>query len=193
MANSIFSEVNNALVTLAKDTNIDSTDNSIKEYIDCVHDLLDHEMVISLKNYVQHGGITRLNHSLNVSYISYLVCKRLGFDYISAARGGLLHDFFLYNWHDKSVEKKPYKGMHGTAHPRVALKNANKYFNLNKREQDIIRKHMWPLTLSLPRYKESYVILSVDKYCAIAEFFNMRRIERITTIIRGAVYAQYFA
>ena len=38
-----------------------------------------------------------------------------------------------------------------------------------KKEQDIIKKHMWPVTLALPRYKESYVITLVDKYSAMKE------------------------
>ena len=161
----------------------ESADDSIKEYMECIQDLLDNEMVISLNNYIQHSNNSRLNHSLNVSYISYLVCKKCGLDYVSAARGGLLHDFFLYDRYDKNT-KKPYKGVHGTAHPKIALSNANKYFNLNIREKDIIRKHMWPLTISLPKYKESYVIMAIDKYCAVAEFLDICNLKKIAKILR---------
>ena len=28
---------------------------------------------------------------------------------------------------------------------------------------------MWPLTIKLPKYKESYIITFVDKYCALQE------------------------
>jgi uncharacterized protein len=44
---------------------------------------------------------------------------------------------------------------------------------MNNIEKDIIEKHMWPLTLRLPRYKESYVVLMVDKYCAFSETLNL--------------------
>ena len=41
--------------------------------------------------------------------------------------------------------------------------------DLTEKEQDIILKHMWPVTLILPKYKESFIITFVDKYCAIQE------------------------
>jgi len=138
------------------------------EYLDCILELIDHEMVRSMKNHIQHSGIDCLEHSLYVSYSSYLVCRRMGLDYRSAARGGLLHDFFLYDWH----LEKPYQGLHGLTHPHVALQNANKYFHLNKLEQDIIRKHMWPLTITPPKYKETFIVTAIDKYWALMEIFD---------------------
>ncbi|MDK2800451.1 MAG: uncharacterized protein PWQ70_2070 [Clostridiales bacterium] len=151
------------------------------EYEKCIRDLIQHEMLRSMKNYMQHGDINCLEHSLNVSYSSYLICRRLGLDYRSAARGGLLHDFFLYDWHIG----KPYRGLHGFIHPYIALQNANKYFNLNDREKDIIQKHMWPLTLKLPRYKETFIVLLADKYCASTErikFGSIKNVNRLKEI-----------
>lgn len=142
-----------------------------REYENCVKDLIRHETVLSMKNFTQHGDINCLEHSLYVSYCSFLICRQLGFDYRSAARGGMLHDFFLYDWH----MKKPYKGLHGFIHPAVALKNADRHFSLNDMEKDIIRKHMWPLTIRLPRYKETFVVLLVDKYCATMEAVRWSR------------------
>lgn len=152
------------------------------EYLDCIRDLIDHEMVRSMKNYIQHSDIDCLEHSLYVSYNSYLVCKRLGLDYRAAARGGLLHDFFLYDWHIT----KPYRGLHGFIHPRIALQNGNKYFQLNGLEQDIIRKHMWPLTIQLPKYKEAYIVIAADKYCALMEIFNFgerKNVRRLKSLL----------
>jgi uncharacterized protein len=40
---------------------------------------------------------------------------------------------------------------------------------LNKREEDIILKHMWGATIAPPRYKEGYIVTMVDKYWAIKE------------------------
>lgn len=142
-----------------------------EEYERCISELIQHEMVESMKDFIQHGEISCLEHCLCVSYYSYLVCKKFGFDYHSAARGGLLHDFFLYDWH----KEKTYDGLHGFAHPNIALNNANQYFQLNEIEKDIIKKHMWPLTIKFPRYKEAYVVSFVDKYCAILETVNGRR------------------
>jgi len=138
------------------------------EYENCVKDLVQHEMVLSMKNFLQHGNINCLEHSIYVSYLSYLICRQLALDYRSAARGGLLHDFFLYDWHIA----KPYKGLHGFIHPTIALRNANEYFNLNHKEKDIILKHMWPLTISMPSYRETLIVSMVDKYCATMEILN---------------------
>lgn len=33
----------------------------------------------------------------------------------------------------------------------------------------MIVKHMWPLTVKLPKYAESYVIVAIDKYSAAVE------------------------
>jgi uncharacterized protein len=145
---------------------VDSSSDS--EYKNCISDLIQNEIVCSMKDFVQHSNVTCLEHSLFVSYDSYLICKRLGLNFYSAARGGLLHDFFLYDWHNA----KPYKGLHGFIHPYVALENANKYFYLNDMEKDIITKHMWPLTLRFPRYKEALIVAFVDKYCAAMEVVN---------------------
>ena len=46
------------------------------------------------------------------------------------------------------------------------------YDELNDLEKDVIVKHMWPLTIKFPKYKESYIVTFVDKYCATVEFFK---------------------
>lgn len=159
------------IVELSKFKFISKQDSClINEYKMCISDLIDHEDVISMENYIQHVNISCLEHCFSVSFISYKICRRLGLDYKSAARGGLLHDFFLYDWHVTKYED----GLHGFTHPRTALKNACTRFELNEIEKDIIIKHMWPLTLSLPRFKESFVIVLVDKYCSIVEIIGSR-------------------
>lgn len=149
---------------------IKSTDDLI-EYESCVRDLLAHDLVLSMQEYIQHGDINCLEHSLHVSYNSYLACKRYNFDYRSAARAGLLHDFFLYDWH----QPRDAKGLHGFTHPHTALANATQHFSLSDLEKDIIVKHMWPLTIKPPRYKEAYIVSFVDKYCATLETLQYRK------------------
>jgi uncharacterized protein len=149
--------------------NLKADINSDGEYKKCIGDLLQNEIVCSMKKFIQHNNVTCLEHSICVSYYSFFICKRLGLDYRSAARGGLLHDFFLYDWHIT----KPVKGLHGFTHPNTALENANKYFYLNEIEKDIIEKHMWPLTAKLPKYKESFIVSFVDKYCALMEILKI--------------------
>ena len=86
--------------------------------------------------------------------------------------GALLHDFFLYDWRNHDAPDLPREKYHGIEHPRIALKNAEKYFPLNEIERDIIVKHMWPLTLMPPRYKESFIVTFADKYLSSKEFFD---------------------
>jgi len=59
--------------------------------------------------------------------------------------------------------------MHGFTHPLTALNNASERFKLNRIESDIIRRHMFPLTLIPPRYKESWLVMIVDKIVTIGE------------------------
>ena len=42
----------------------------------------------------------------------------------------------------------------------------------NKIEKDMIIKHMWPVTLAIPRYPQTFILTLVDKYCATMESFE---------------------
>ena len=145
--------------------NLKVDQNTKHEYQDCIDDLVQNQLLYTLDDFTHHRYFSRLEHSIHVSYFGYLVCKKMGLDYRSAARGGLLHDFYFYNSH----QTKPDDGFHCFVHPTIALQNALAYFSLNKVEQDIIVKHMWPVTISPPRYRESYVVTMMDKYCASRE------------------------
>lgn len=57
------------------------------EYVDIVANLLDQPEVMELNNFVHHYYSTRLKHSLDVSYRSFLVAKKLHLDDVAAARG----------------------------------------------------------------------------------------------------------
>lgn len=127
-------------------------------------------VVQSMKKYTHHGRTTLYDHSVHVAYYNYLICKRLGLDYKAALKGGLLHDMFLYDWHDYTPLKS--ERLHGFEHPNKALKNAKDYFGLTEKEGDIIVKHMFPLTLTLPKYKETVVIILTDKFCSICEVID---------------------
>ncbi|MHA8138387.1 HD domain-containing protein [Lactobacillaceae bacterium Scapto_B20] len=138
------------------------------EYVSIVSDLLDQPLVQKMANVVQHHHSTRLKHSIYVSYVSYRIAKKLHLDYRATARGGLLHDFFFYDWRITKFNL----GSHSFIHPRVALKNAEKITELSPVERDIILKHMWGFTLARPKYKESIIVSLVDDYAAIHEFLS---------------------
>ena len=80
-------------------------------------------------------------------------------------RGALLHDYFLYDWHEKDPEHR----LHGFHHPSTALKRASEDFRLSELERDIILHHMFPLTLFPPRSREAMIVCVVDKWCGIYE------------------------
>lgn len=137
-----------------------------EKFLEIINDILTNKSIQNLKLYKHHYAYTRLEHCLSVSYYTYVICKFLHLDYKSAARAALLHDLFFYDCEDKISRPKN----HIKNHPKIALENANKLFNLNKKEQDIILKHMWPLTFSPPKYLESFIVTIVDKYCAFKEW-----------------------
>lgn len=112
-----------------------------------------------------HHTTNCYEHSVFVAYTSFLFCRFCGLDARAAARGGLLHDLFLYD----RREKESYEGRHISAHPKAALDNAQRITQLSDKERDIIGKHMWPMTRPLPRYAESFVVSAADKLCATAE------------------------
>lgn len=133
----------------------------------------ENENMQKTKQLTQHGNVSVFAHSVAVAHYSLELAKLLGMscDRRSLIRGAMLHDFFLYDWHKMHNAGD---GLHGFAHPTTASKNALRDFRLNKRELDIIRKHMWPLTLTkLPLYRESWLVCAADKFCSLLETFGL--------------------
>ena len=121
-----------------------------------------------MAQYTQHGRTSCLAHSIAVAYLSYWSCRRLhlSISYKGLIRGALLHDFFLYDWHDKD----PSHRWHGFHHPQRALENADALFALSRMERQIIISHMWPLTIrSLPTCRAAILVCLADKVCSLAE------------------------
>lgn len=142
--------------------------NKNNEFYNIIKDILATETVQTLHQFKHHYGSNRYEHSISVSYYSYIICKFLKLDYVSSARAGLLHDLFLYDC--QNPETKPQN--HIWKHPRIALNNATKLFILNDKEKDIILKHMWPITITPPKHIESFIVTFVDKYCAFKEWYS---------------------
>jgi Predicted HD superfamily hydrolase len=123
-------------------------------------------------DFIQHGNISVLEHSLSVAYMSLWLVKKLhlNVDKKSLVRGALLHDYFLYDWHTNNGHP-----LHGFTHPKTALDNANRDFHINKIESDIILKHMFPLNIKPPMYKESMIVCLADKISATIETILFRK------------------
>ena len=137
-----------------------------KEYMSIVQEIMNNELVQQMKLYRQHYNVNCFDHCLYVSYNLYLSCKKHKLDYVSAARAGMVHDLFLYDWRKKQEGRK---GFHAFTHPKTAYENAKTIMSLNDKEKDIIIKHMWPVTLAFPKYKESFLITVIDKCMACLE------------------------
>lgn len=128
------------------------------EFNNVINDILKNDEVISLRHEYHHG-ISRLDHSLSVAKLTYNICKLFKIKTIKeTTRAALLHDFF------HSFEESSFKG-----HPKTALKNAKRVFNINKMQEDIIYNHMFPATLRIPKYKETWIVSISDKLIAIKE------------------------
>ena len=136
-----------------------------------IADIIYTEKFKKIDEYKQHGNTSCFWHSIAVAYYSFKIFEFLNINYNlkSLIKGALLHDYFLYDWHNYDKTHR----WHGFKHPKIALKNAINDFEINFIEKDIIEKHMFPLTISPPRYKESVMVCIVDKMCSIYEFFNL--------------------
>ena len=134
----------------------------LKEY---ASDIIASENFRSTRNYIQHGSMPVYRHCMDVADQSIKISKllRVNCNERELIRGALLHDYFLYDWHDKNhIHKRP----HGFYHPQAALDNARQDFLLNEREENMIKRHMFPLTLVPPRYKEAWILCYIDKVCS---------------------------
>ncbi len=131
-------------------------------------DLKSDPTVLMMRDYKQHGKTTTYEHCESVARVSYKLDRMLHTkcDRTALLRGAMLHDLYLYDWHDGSSHKR----FHGYHHADTALKNAMDNFDISLKEQDIIYSHMWPLNLTrIPKRRETWVVCMADKYVSLRE------------------------
>ncbi len=131
------------------------------------------------EQFIQHGTMSVRKHSIRVAMTALKISQMLPMKIKKRdlVRGALLHDYFLYDWHHIKVTPANllrFYEMHGFTHPATALRNADRDFRLSNREKDIIRKHMWPLTIVPPMCREAWIVTIADKYCSLMETLRMR-------------------
>ena len=127
-----------------------------------------------MKHYYSHSDITVYEHCMKVAFAAYrfAVENDIPCDRKALVRGALLHDYYLYDWHD------PNKGFrwHGFKHHRFALENAERDYPLTRRERKIIYSHMFPLTFwCLPTCREAWIVSIADKLVAAEETLKKYR------------------
>ena len=144
--------------------------NKIKdqEYLFIINHILENDEFKKMNN-IKHHNTTRLNHSLKVSYYSYVIAKSLRLDYKDVARGGLLHDFYINEIRNCNKIRDKIL-LFSTRHPNEALINASNNFELSEKEVNIIKSHMFPVDYRIPKYLESWIVSLVDKVLSFGEF-----------------------
>ena len=133
-------------------------------------DIIFRENYLKMKNYRHHGNVSCYKHSIRVAYLcyKYYMKKKPNYDIYEFIKGALLHDYYLYDWHNKGEGHR----LHGFRHPKFALKNAKRDYVVTELMEDIILHHMFPLVPTLPRSKAAFIVSIMDKK---AGFYDYKR------------------
>ncbi len=134
-------------------------------YFHTVADLLAQPGVQRLRAIPHHRLVNRFDHVLLVSYVSFALARRWGWDARAAARAGLLHDLF---WESCSNSFALCLN-----HPETAVRNAGQLTPLSDRERNIILSHMWPAARHLPRYRESWLVDMADNVVCALDYLGL--------------------
>ena len=136
----------------------------------CLHNLSQKSHLRRMEKFTQHGDTSCLLHTIAVAYYSIKIAEFFGIKYKKRdlIRGALLHDY-----------------IYGFTHPMTALRNADRDFDLTDTERDIIKKHMFPLTVIPPTCREGWIVCLADKYCSLYETFKKEAYRKINTKITG--------
>lgn len=146
--------------------------NKEVEFNNIVSDILKNEDFINLK-YERHHGSSRMQHSLNVSRLTFGMCKLFDIKKTKeTTRAALLHDFYL---------NKDIKGIAMFTHPQIAAQKAKIIFNVDDFQYNIISSHMFPVSKVLPKSKEDLLVGLADKIIAVIEFTKYKIPATITT------------
>ena len=77
---------------------------------------------------------------------------------------------------------------HAYLHPLIAYDNAKKEFKLNAIEKNIIQAHMFPISIVMPKYRESWIVVLADKICATREVMSNLKVHATVSVLRSTQY-----
>ena len=143
---------------------------------DILKQLKQNDHVVKMKDYVQHKDVTTYEHCFHVADIATKIDSKfnLNSNLDVLHMSCVLHDFYLYDWHDDTLIKKPSK-WHGFSHPKKAMDNADYYFDVSDDVKNAIKSHMWPLTIwSIPKSKEAWIVCLADKIATVTEVLSKK-------------------
>ena len=145
-----------------------------KEFYHLIRDIVKTKEFRSMKQCKHHIKGSVYDHSVKVAYLCYRHYKKHGTkDRLAEfVRGALLHDFYLYDWHDML----PGHRLHIFTHPKYALQNALRHYpDLTPHERDMIGRHMFPLTVLPPKTRAGWLICYYDKVAALGDYFGKNK------------------
>ncbi len=140
-----------------------------KEMNTVLKDIESTGIVQEMKKYVQHGRVSTYEHCKNVAKLSYNINRFFSMraDLKVLLTGAMLHDFYLYDWHNEDGGEH---NLHGFKHAKVACDNAKKYFDVDDKTSNVIYSHMWPLNPErIPKTKEAWIVCVADKCISLYE------------------------
>lgn len=136
-----------------------------KEFLNIIKPIINHPEFLKRKQYMHHENQSVYEHSLSVAYLVFKKAKKKKkIDINSAVIGAILHDFYYKPWQN-CKEKRPFFKKHGFVHAKEALENSKKFFPdlMNPIIENSILRHMFPLNIIPPKYKEGWILTLADK------------------------------
>lgn len=129
--------------------------------------------ILEMKAFRQHRRTSTYDHVIAVTKAAcWIAAKRkYGADRIEViVKAALLHDFYLYDYHGMRTKLG---GWHAWRHPEIALRNAERSFDIEPKVREAIRCHMFPGTLfHMPRHCEGWCVNIADKICSVLEYMG---------------------
>ena len=174
-----------------KDTSLSKIEyhRYFNEWYEIVKEILNSDEFQNRQYFPHHHYYSVWDHSIIVSFRSFLIAKRLRINPRNCAIAGLLHDFyevaFIYSAElealsekyvkDTNQHKKLFK-KHGFTHAKQAAENYTKFFPdlVNAQITNAIKRHMFPLNIIPPRFKEGWIITYVDKRNSLGEIMYIK-------------------
>ena len=145
-----------------------------REFFALTRDMRRSHQFRAMRKYRHHVKGSVYDHTLKAAYLCYRHHKRFGgkIPLDEFVRGAMLHDYYLYDWHDRLSGHR----LHCFTHPRTALHNAlTDYPTLTAAQQDMILRHMFPLIPSPPRTAAGWLLCLYDKIAAISDYLGKNR------------------
>ena len=150
--------------------------NQKQELIDIYNTFLNDSHILKMKEIPMHRGSNCYIHSFKVAKLSIKrALKRKGYNLKALLIASILHDYYLYDWR----KEKECKKRHGRKHPYIAVENAKRDFKISEEIENIMRSHMWPLTIKdFPKSKEAKMLNYIDDVVATREFLTSKNYKK---------------